>query len=98
MYRGALPPAAPLAERAQQPLATRSIETLVLQVETHLAANPEDGRGWEVLGPVYLRLGRFEDAVKARQNALRLLGATPAREADYGEALVAAANRAALGL
>ena len=45
---------------------------LVAQVEAHLARNPEDGRGWEVIAPVYLRLGRFDDAVKARRNALRL--------------------------
>jgi cytochrome c-type biogenesis protein CcmH len=65
---------------------------LVAQVEAHLARNPEDGRGWEVLAPVYLRLGRFDDAVKARRAAARLLGATADREAELGEALVAAAN------
>src|SRR6266566_4792211 len=43
-------------------------------------------------GPVYMRLGRFDDAVKARRHAVRLLGASPTREADLGEALVAAAN------
>jgi len=41
---------------------------------------------------VYSRLGRFDDAVKARHNALRLLGTASEREADLGEALVAAAN------
>ena len=50
-----------------QPPQDRSLEGLVAQVEAHLAKNPEDGRGWEVIAPVYLRLGRFEDAVKARQ-------------------------------
>ncbi len=45
-----------------------------------------------MLAPVYLQLGRFDDAVKAWHNALRLNGATAEREADYGEALVAAAN------
>lgn len=85
-------PGAPLASRATGPLETRSLDALVTQVEAHLAKNPEDGRGWEVLGPVYMALGRFDDAVKARANALRLLGATAAREADHGEALTAAAN------
>jgi cytochrome c-type biogenesis protein CcmH len=70
----------------------RSVEGLVARVEAHLARNPDDGRGWEVLAPVYLRAGRFEDAVKARRNALRLLGPTAAREADLGEALVSAAG------
>jgi cytochrome c-type biogenesis protein CcmH len=85
-------PAAPLEARKSEPMQQRSVESLVAQVEAHLAANPEDGRGWEVLAPVYLRMGRFDDAVRARRNALRLNGASPAREADLGEALVYAAN------
>jgi len=85
-------PGAPLAARAGQPLQNRSLEALVAQVEAHLEKNPEDGRGWEVVAPVYLRYGRYEDAVKARRNALRLNGATAEREADLGEALLAAGN------
>ncbi|HVX99053.1 MAG TPA: c-type cytochrome biogenesis protein CcmI [Pseudorhodoplanes sp.] len=85
-------PGAPLALRETRSPDQQSIASMVAQVEAHLEKNPEDGRGWEVLAPVYLRAGRFEDAVRARRNALRLLGATPAREADLGEALTAAAN------
>lgn len=85
-------PDEPLAARQQQPREQLPLENLIAQVEAHLAINPDDGRGWEVIAPVYLRLGRFDDAVRARQNALRLNGASAAREADYGEALVAAAN------
>jgi cytochrome c-type biogenesis protein CcmH len=84
-------PDQPLAARTTGP-ENRSIAALVAQVEDRLERNPQDGRGWEVLGPVYMRLGRFDDAVKARRNALRLLGASAAREGDLGEALVAAAN------
>lgn len=85
-------PGAPLAARLAVPPEQRPIATLVAQVEAHLARNPEDGRGWEVLAPVYMRVGRFDEAAKARRAALRLLGATALREADLGEALVAAAN------
>ncbi len=56
------------------------------------ARHPEDARGWEVIAPVYLRLGRFDDAIKARRNLLRLDGETAERQADLGETLVAAAN------
>jgi len=84
-------PDQPLAARRDGP-ENRSLAALVAHVEDRLESNPEDGRGWEVIGPVYLRLGRFDDAVKARRNALRLLGASAAREADLGEALLAAAN------
>jgi cytochrome c-type biogenesis protein CcmH len=78
--------------RRETPPEQRPIAELVGRVEAHLEQNPEDGRGWEVIGPVYMRLGRYDDAVKARKNALRLLGATAGREADVGEALTAAAN------
>ena len=70
----------------------QSIASLVGQVEAHLAQNPDDGAGWEVLAPVYLRMGRFDDAVMARRKAIALNGDSPVREADLGEALVAAAN------
>jgi cytochrome c-type biogenesis protein CcmH len=70
----------------------RSIASLVGQVESHLARNPNDGVGWEVIAPVYLRLGRFADAVMARKKAIALNGDSPARESDLGEALVAASN------
>jgi cytochrome c-type biogenesis protein CcmH len=65
---------------------------LIAQVEDHLSSHPDDGRGWEVIAPVYLRLGRFDDAVKARRNALKLSGTTAERESALGEALVFAAN------
>jgi cytochrome c-type biogenesis protein CcmH len=85
-------PDQPLAPRLAAARGNQSVDTLVAQVEAHLERNPEDGRGWEVIAPVYLRLGRFDDAVKARRNALRLNGTTAEREAAFGEALVFAAN------
>src|ERR1051325_5378793 len=85
-------PGQPLASRANTPAQDRSLEGLVAQVEAHLAKNPEDGRGWEVVAPVYMRLGRFEDAVKARRNAIRLNGASADRGAGLGESLMALAN------
>jgi cytochrome c-type biogenesis protein CcmH len=85
-------PDQPLAPRLAASRSDPSVDTLIAQVEEHLSRRPEDGRGWEVIAPVYLRLGRFDDAVKARRNALRLNGATGEREAALGEALVFAAN------
>lgn len=68
------------------------IETLVAKAEEHLLRNPEDGRGWEVLAPVYMRLDRYADAVNAWRNALHLLGESAERDANLGEALTAEAN------
>ena len=64
----------------------------IAKIEAHLAQHPDDGRGYEVLAPVYLRTGRADDAVHAARAALRLLGPTAERHTLYGEALVSAAN------
>jgi cytochrome c-type biogenesis protein CcmH len=85
-------PDQPLAARLAAARANQSMDSLIAQVESHLEQRPDDGRGWEVIAPIYLRLGRFEDAVKARRNALRLNGDSADREAALGEALVFAAN------
>jgi cytochrome c-type biogenesis protein CcmH len=69
-----------------------AIENLVAKVEDHLQKNPRDGRGWEVLAPVYMQLGRYSDSVRAWRSALLLLGETAERQANLGEALVAEAN------
>lgn len=60
------------------------------RIEAHLASNPEDGRGWEVVAPVYLRMGRLDDAAKAYGSAVRYLGPNAGRLSNYGEAMVLA--------
>lgn len=85
-------PGQPAYARANLPPGHESIAAMIGQVEQRLAQNPNDGAGWEVIAPVYMRLGRFDDAVMAWRKALALNGETPARDADLGEALVAAAN------
>ena len=85
-------PGVPLAARVQTPSEARKIETMIAQVEDHVARNPNDGHAWEVLAPVYMRLGRYDDAVRAFRNSLSLNGSNAAREADLGEAMVFAAN------
>jgi cytochrome c-type biogenesis protein CcmH len=65
-----------------------SIGALIVRIEQHLKDNPNDSRGWEIIAPVYMRLGRYGDAVKARRNILAQLGPTAQREADLGAALM----------
>ncbi len=86
-----LAPVSVNAAAGDQPL-PGGLENIVAEVETYLANNPRNGRGWEVLAPVYLRLGRFDDAVRARRNALEIFGPDPARLGDLGEAIVMASN------
>jgi cytochrome c-type biogenesis protein CcmH len=82
----------PLAERARAPNATQPLDNLVAQVEQHLEKNPTDGRGWSVLAPVLLRLGRFDDAVRAYRNSITYNGDSAERRSDLGEAMVGAAG------
>lgn len=82
----------PIASREAEPSAQGNVDDLIAKVEAHLAANPEDGRGWEILSPIYMRLGRYDDAVRALGNAKRLLGSTADRESLYGEALTRASG------
>ena len=72
--------------------AAGDMEAMLAQVEAHLAKHPDDGRGYEVLAPVYLRQGRAGDAAQAWASAIRLLGASAERQSNYGEALFAAAG------
>ena len=85
-------PGQPLADRVDEARQGRSIASLVSQAEAHLERNPDDIRGYEVLAPIYLRMGRFADAVSAQRKLLTLGGENAGRQSDLGEALVAAAN------
>lgn len=82
----------PLNERTRSVAATDTLEKLVAQVETILEKNPTDGRGWNVLAPVLMKLGRFDEAVRAFRNSITYNGDTAVRRSDLGEAIAAAAN------
>jgi cytochrome c-type biogenesis protein CcmH len=83
-------PDEPLASRKVAPETDGGIEAAVAAVEARLAAKPDDGKGWAVIAPVYMRLERYSDAAHAYAEALRILGEDPLRRSAYGEALVAA--------
>jgi len=85
-------PDEPLASRKVTPQTDGGIEAAVAAVEARLIAKPDDGKGWAVIAPVYMRLERYADAAHAYAEALRILGEDPLRRAAYGEALVAAAG------
>ena len=81
-------PDAPLSARPSP----TDMAAAIAKIEAHLAEHPDDGRGFEVLAPVYLRIGRTDDAIHAAAEALRLLGPSAQRLALYGESLIAAAD------
>jgi cytochrome c-type biogenesis protein CcmH len=79
-------PDLPLAARMEQ---IASDEPLLLAtVENRLMKTPDDGKGWDLLAPIYYRLGRHEDAKNAFDNAIRLLGPSAERLSGLGETLV----------
>jgi cytochrome c-type biogenesis protein CcmH len=80
-------PDRPLTARMTDQGGDPALADLVARVEAELAQRPDDGQGWEVLAPVYLRTGQPEKAATAYANAIRLLGPTAEREAGQGEAL-----------
>jgi len=85
-------PDSPLASRKVDARGMAGVEAAVAHVERQLAADPDNGPAWALLAPVYMKLGRFDDAVEAYRQSLRLNGEGGARRADYGEALVGAAG------
>lgn len=85
-------PDRPLEARLNAPPDKIELVAAVARIERHLANKPEDGRGWQIIAPVYLRMSRYDDAAKAWANAIRALGSSPVRETAQGEALVFAAK------
>jgi cytochrome c-type biogenesis protein CcmH len=83
-------PDQPLQARLANP--GNNIALLVTKAERHLAQNPQDGAGWDLLAPIYLRSARVGDAELAYRNAIRILGPNVARLTGLGEALVAASD------
>ena len=81
-------PSQPHAARLKAPLETARVDELVRAVEARLRQHPGDGQGWDVVGPVYLKQGRFREAADAFAAASRLLGETPKRLAGLAEATV----------
>lgn len=81
-----------LADRMSQDPSQSSAEELIARAEEHLGRNPDDGRGWDVLAPIYLRMGRAEDAANAFRQSIRINGSSGDREAGLGHALVESAE------
>ncbi|MFA5899290.1 MAG: c-type cytochrome biogenesis protein CcmI [Hyphomicrobium sp.] len=85
-------PSRPYAARLDAPLDQATPADLIARVEAHLRQHPEDGRGWDVLAPVYMRTGDFSQAADAFQRAMRLEGESPKRLAGFARALIMLQN------
>lgn len=81
-------PDVPLQERLQGAVANQDFAALVASVEVHLATDPNDIKGWQVLAPAYKREKRWADAAEAYSRILQLAPPTAETMADYAEMLV----------
>jgi len=80
-------PSQPLQARLENP--GNDMAILVAKAERHLAQNPDDGKGWDVLAPIYFNTMRVADAENAYRRAIRLLGPSAARLDGLAETLMA---------
>ncbi len=85
-------PGQPLSDRLAARVDQSTAGDLMAKVEARLRQHPEDGKGWDVIAPVYLAQGKFQDAASAYATAMRLLGSSAGRLAGFAEARIRAGN------
>lgn len=85
-------PDEPLAARLAKRADALDIAALVERVEKHLEQVPGDRRGWQALAPIYMRMGRYDDAVSAYARLVAAGDADAGISEGYGVALVAASG------
>jgi len=78
----------PLQARLQAQPSNMDMAAALARIEDHLAKEPDDARGWEIMAQVYGRLDRPGDAAKAYRNLIRLQGASPDLLMAFGQSLV----------
>jgi cytochrome c-type biogenesis protein CcmH len=67
-----------------------ALAAAIERLQDHLRQQPDDVRGWHLLGRSALALGRYDDAVDALRQADRLSANSSQVAADLGEAIVTA--------
>ena len=70
----------------------QAINNMINQAEARLRLDPQDGRAWDAIARLYMRVGRDKESVTAWRNAITLLGANSDREEGLGESLLAVAD------
>jgi cytochrome c-type biogenesis protein CcmH len=64
------------------------LDTAIARIEAQLTANPDDLRGWTVIAPAYLEMGRYADAARAYRRMIDLGEPTPDLQTSLAEALL----------
>jgi cytochrome c-type biogenesis protein CcmH len=81
------PSQALIAQNGQ--MAPEHIE-MINSLKTRLEQNPNDGKGWAMLGRSYAVLGRFNESAAAYEKATNLIPNNPALMVDYADVLAMA--------
>ena len=87
-------PTQPLSERPEIAARTMDMDDAIARIEARLAETPDDVRGWQVIAPAYVELGRFADAAEAYRRVIALSGPTADLQTDLAEALLLEAGGA----
>ena len=81
-------PSQPLASRSDVMAQQIDLDTAIARIEAQLTANPDDLRGWTVIAPAYLEMGRYADAINAYRRMIDLGEPTPDLQTSLAEALM----------
>lgn len=85
-------PDQPLEARLKTPSIDKRIAELIARAEKRLAERPDDGRGWDIMAPVYLRHQMYAKARTAFENAIRLQGPSAGRLSGLADAIILGNN------
>lgn len=85
-------PDQPRAERLVAQSGQPDLQVLIARTEDHLQENPQDGQGWAVIAPVYMRTGQFDKARRAYANALQQYSDNTELMVGWAEASIFANN------
>jgi len=74
-----------------------SVNELVAKLAKRMETNPDDGKGWTMLGRSYAALNRYQEASMAFARAHKILGDEPTLLSEYAETLATASNNRLAG-
>jgi len=85
-------PDMPYATRTDISSAEQDMARMIARLDAHLAENPDDLRGQELAFPIYMRMGRYDNAVASAQRIVALKGESAEAMSNLAEALIFAAK------
>lgn len=92
----ALSPVA-MPSHAGKDITPEQIQAMVAKLAARMKENPEDPKGWAMLGKSYSVIGRFDDAVAAYRNSVSREPNNADVLADYADALAMASGQSLQG-